>query len=161
MWLVVNHTLNDKALKCCYIIFLHCSCICRASFMNLQGVFSVCPNHSYVSECLWRVRLRLGLYDPARNSSSFCLNAVTWFGLGVKNESKFDPVSLYMCILTGFDAFVSHPKVTVTASNRVASGIVFSDIRIVYPLPILSLCAPTCCLMAFNLSYSVRDECKA
>lgn len=68
---------------------------------------------------------------------------VLWLDLAsVKNERNFDPGSLHMCILTGFDALVSHPKVTMTASNSVPSGIVSSDIQIIYHLPILSPSAP-------------------
>lgn len=86
------------------------------------------------------------------------VNAVTWFGLRVKNESNFDPVSLHMCILTGFDALVSRPNVTMTTSNSVPSGIVSSDIRIIYYLPILSPSASPHSLVAFNLSSSPRGR---
>lgn len=140
--MAVNHTVSDNdAEKLLYLLnaFL---CIGQEYPVCFLDIF-VCPTFSYVSAYLQRACLRLRLDDLARNSSSFRLNVVIWFALRVKNESNFDPVSLYMCILTGFDALVSHPKVTMTASNSVPSGIVSSDIRIIYHLPILSPSAPT------------------
>lgn len=74
-----------------------------------------------------------------------------WLDLdSVKNESSFDPVSLCMCILTGFDALVSHPEVIMTASNSIPSGIVSSDVWIIiylfyHPLLLHTVLWPSTC----------------